>query len=293
MSEADKKPEAAGWDEAQFECAKDLVSIPSLLAQMISQDYLPQATKLILKSEQRIKKDPKGLLKQVSDEVAVFKQKLLRKIEVNLRNSYQSQTTATLLRLQVLLGVPKALANDRLLEQRALAVRKSALEQVVSVRAVQPLIKPLLDAVILNAMEFKELDIPFEEWVYCRYSEVRKLVKALFSSAKGTKAGATSWLDHIITLDQLITNFNTQLCALAALEPLCVADIMNRYISSQSDEVAHQLIVFCKDGMLNQKKVPLDRCEDLLNKMKARLGQVNFEVDIESLINSAIQKFKE
>ncbi len=51
---------------------------------------------------------------------------------------------------------------------------------------IDPLLKPYLDSTMLIFKEFSELEIAEEDcldWLYDRYSEVRKIVKALLKPA--------------------------------------------------------------------------------------------------------------
>jgi len=56
----------------------------------------------------------------------------------------------------------------------------------MEVKKIDPLLKPYLDSTMMIFKEFNDLGLPKEEcidWLYDRYSEVRKLVKALLSPA--------------------------------------------------------------------------------------------------------------
>jgi hypothetical protein len=53
-------------------------------------------------------------------------------------------------------------------------------------------------------IEFRDLKIEAEDWLYDRYSEIRKLSKAWLKMLPQTQ---TQWLDPVVLLDQLIQNF--------------------------------------------------------------------------------------
>ena len=50
-------------------------------------------------------------------------------------------------------------------------------------------------------IEFRDLNVEAEDWLYDRYSEIRKLSKAWL---KMLPKSETQWLDPLVTLDQLI-----------------------------------------------------------------------------------------
>jgi len=53
-------------------------------------------------------------------------------------------------------------------------------------RKIEPLLKPYLDSTMLIYTELGELGVPssdYNDWLYDRYSEVRKLVKACLKPA--------------------------------------------------------------------------------------------------------------
>ena len=74
-------------------------------------------------------------------------------------------------------------------------------------------------------IEFKDLNIDAEDWLYDRYSEIRKLSKAWLKMLPITD---TQWLDPLVTLDQLIQNFTNQIHQINKdLLLLCISDVLN------------------------------------------------------------------
>ncbi len=74
-------------------------------------------------------------------------------------------------------------------------------------------------------IEFKDLNIDAEDWLYDRYSEIRKLSKAWLKMLPITD---TQWLDPLVTLDQLIQNFTNQIRQINNdLLLLCISDVLN------------------------------------------------------------------
>jgi hypothetical protein len=58
-------------------------------------------------------------------------------------------------------------------------------------RKIEPLLKPYLDSTMLIYKELSELGVPsadYNDWLYDRYSEVRKLVKACLKPANQLKS---------------------------------------------------------------------------------------------------------
>jgi hypothetical protein len=89
--------------------------------------------------------------------------------------------------------------------------------KVIESQKIDPLLKPYLDSTMLIFKEFIDLGMPREEcedWLYDRYAEVRKLVKAILKPAnqsgkgqKPTKSSAEEisiCFDSLETLDQLV-----------------------------------------------------------------------------------------
>lgn len=50
-------------------------------------------------------------------------------------------------------------------------------------------------------IEFRDLNVEAEDWLYDRYSEIRKLSKAWLKMLPKSDG---QWLDPLVTLDQLI-----------------------------------------------------------------------------------------
>jgi hypothetical protein len=74
-------------------------------------------------------------------------------------------------------------------------------------------------------IEFRDLNIDAEDWLYDRYSEIRKLSKAWLKMLPITD---TQWLDPLVTLDQLIQNFTNQIRQINKdLLLLCISDVLN------------------------------------------------------------------
>jgi hypothetical protein len=74
-------------------------------------------------------------------------------------------------------------------------------------------------------IEFRDLNIDAEDWLYDRYSEIRKLSKAWLKMLPITD---TQWLDPLVTLDQLIQNFTNQIHQINKdLLLLCISDVLN------------------------------------------------------------------
>jgi hypothetical protein len=54
-------------------------------------------------------------------------------------------------------------------------------------------------------MEFSSLNVEWEEWLYDRFAEIRKLVKI---ALRHDQSEGTLWIDKLNTIDQLIQNVN-------------------------------------------------------------------------------------
>lgn len=110
-------------------------------------------------------------------------------------------------------------------------------------RQVLPLLKPLLDTTTLIFREFEELQICHrEDWLYERYSEIRKLVKLIFKR-DGAVGSLETWFDEIITLDQLVNNFNLTLQSNGGdLIELSIEDVLQRFLLSKVDTTACNLL---------------------------------------------------
>ena len=112
---------------------------------------------------------------------------------MSLETSYRHQmkveefyTTQVLLQLVSMLGEKPARINEILLRSRAKHLREYTQSKVMETKKIDPLLKPYLDSSMMIFKEFNDLGIPKEDcidWLYDRYSEVRKLVKALLKPA--------------------------------------------------------------------------------------------------------------
>ena len=72
------------------------------------------------------------------------------------------------------------------------------------------LLKPFLDTTTLIYCELEDHRVEKrEEWLYERYSELRKLVKIIVGHSD--EGGHLNWLDTMFTLDSLVSNFNLSL----------------------------------------------------------------------------------
>eukprot|EP00354_Favella_ehrenbergii_P005857 CAMPEP_0170473760 /NCGR_PEP_ID=MMETSP0123-20130129/15616_1 /TAXON_ID=182087 /ORGANISM="Favella ehrenbergii, Strain Fehren 1" /LENGTH=235 /DNA_ID=CAMNT_0010743003 /DNA_START=719 /DNA_END=1422 /DNA_ORIENTATION=- len=114
------------------------------------------------------------------------------------------------------------------------------------------LLRPYLDTVTRIYTEFEEIGISGrQDWLYERYSELRKLAKVLLSQVlKGTISTRTptsaqlNWFDTILTLNNLVTNFNLAIrCSAkeqskqeAELIPLCISDLLAKLLFAKLDQ---------------------------------------------------------
>ena len=72
------------------------------------------------------------------------------------------------------------------MKSRAKHLREMTQHRVMQTPKIDPLLKPYLDSTMLIFKEFTELGIAEADcldWLYDRYSEVRKLVKTLLKPA--------------------------------------------------------------------------------------------------------------
>lgn len=72
------------------------------------------------------------------------------------------------------------------MKSRAKHLREMTQNRVMVNAKIEPLLKPYLDSTMLIFKEFTELGIPeneYKDWLYDRYSEVRKLIKATLNPA--------------------------------------------------------------------------------------------------------------
>ena len=66
---------------------------------------------------------------------------------------------------------------------------------MIELRKIEPLLKPYLDSTMLIFKEFTDLGLPPDDchdWLYERYNEVRKLVKAALKPANVSSKGQKS-----------------------------------------------------------------------------------------------------
>ena len=103
------------------------------------------------------------------------------------------------------------------------------------------MIKPFLDTTTLIFHELQDLEIDDrDEWLYERYTELRKLVKIIVSQAKCCSQDNTNWADTLLMLDSQVKNFNlsTLLPDKAQIDgediiPLCITDLMEELLFSK------------------------------------------------------------
>ena len=103
---------------------------------------------------------------------------------------------------------------------------------------VLSLFKPFLDTVTRIYQEFEELEIKQrQDWLHERYAEFRKMTKILLAKVLQDTQGAgrrssakLDWFDTILTLNNLIVNFNLSLTGhtdqARKVIPLCVSDLL-------------------------------------------------------------------
>jgi hypothetical protein len=136
----------------------------------------------------------------VRKEVRFLRLKLTKTLFVLLETSYLQQqmraaefyTTKVLLKLIKILGEKESRTYEILLKSRAKHLRDMTQRKVIESHRIDPLLKPYLDSTMLIFKEFIDLGLPLEEcedWLYDRYAEVRKLVKAVLKPANQSGKG--------------------------------------------------------------------------------------------------------
>ena len=117
-----------------------------------------------------------------------------------------------LLKLIKILGEKDSRTFEILLKSRAKHLREMTQRKVIECQKIDPLLKPYLDSTMLIFKEFIDLSLPredCEDWLYDRYAEVRKLVKAVLKPAnqsiKSQKAVKSSAEELSVCFDTLET----------------------------------------------------------------------------------------
>ena len=151
-----------------------------------------------------------------------------------------------------------------MLKSRAKHLRESTQKNVIELRKIEPLLKPYLDSTMLIFKEFTEIGVPADDchdWLYERYSEVRKLIKAALKPANISSRGKSKkdirtstdalaqCFDSLQTIDQLVQN--SVLNFRSAAQPhqiidLCVGDILCKYLQTKVSLCVDQLIAILK-----------------------------------------------
>lgn len=247
----------------------DVVSTPWTLNQCLLARQYPQAVQLILAWEHQFPEPSEDsveplIIALLRKEVKFLKLKLTKTLFMMLETSYLPRgekfyTTQVLLQLVKMLGEKPARVNEILLRSRAKHLREYTQSKVMETKKIDPLLKPYLDSAMLIFKEFNDLGVPKEEcidWLYDRYSEVRKLIKALLKPAnQSAKTKVKSdpkdpvGFDTLCTLDQLVRN--STLNFQSAAEPeviieLCVGDLLLEHLMKKAPLCASQLLTIVK-----------------------------------------------
>lgn len=99
----------------ELEVCTDLVTIPNMLTQLIEQNYLPQAIKLILKYQDHVnyshtdanESKNETLIDLVNKEVQIHKKHITQILYKELKKSHLNQKTKTYITLLTLLDLKR------------------------------------------------------------------------------------------------------------------------------------------------------------------------------------------
>lgn len=143
-------------------------------------------------------------------------------------------------------------------------VQRDVVLQSTDAQALLALLKPYLDTVTQIFTEFTELGIEGRnEWLYDRYSEFRKMTKILLKQVLRSDCGGLDWFDAILTLSNLVGNFNLSIEPASAITadseqfedlaaddeskaggageetliPLCITDLLTTLLFSKVDNI--------------------------------------------------------
>ncbi len=83
-----------------------------------------------------------------------------------------------------------------------------------------------------------------------RFLEVRKIAKLSLK-----QLAQKNWFDAVITLDQLVSNFNLQVKS--AIQ-LCIEDILNAFVQSKSAQTVQQMLAITSDSLTNRNTFPIN-----------------------------------
>ena len=281
----------------------DVVSTPWTVNQCLLSHQYPQAVQLILTFERAFperQQDPL-VVSLVRKEVKFLRLKLTKTLFMLLETSYLQQqmraaefyTTEVLLRLIKIMGEKEARTNEILLKSRAKHLREMTQRKVIESQKIDPLLKPYLDSTMLIFKEFVDLGLPrdeCEDWLYDRYAEVRKLVRAVLKPAnqagKGQRAAKTPaeelsvCFDTLETLDQLVQNSARNFQSTAEpgqLIELCISDIMGSFLVTKVElavEHLNSLLVASKSKSAPLAIFPRDVLDDYLSHLQQRISQI-------------------
>jgi hypothetical protein len=210
-------------------------------------------------------------------------------------------STKVLLQLVRILGEKQAKINEILLKSRAKHLREYTQSKIMETKKIDPLIKPYLDSTMLIFKEFNDLGIPKEdcvEWLYDRYSEVRKLIKAVLKPANQSAKTKTSkpdnlGIDTLQTLDQLVRNCTLNLQSAAdpeVLVDLCIGDILAEHLFTKVPLCASQMIAIVKQK--GNAMFPDEQLNTYLGNLRTKISEVvSLEQQSARFIESVVEEF--
>ncbi|TNV84297.1 hypothetical protein FGO68_gene8428 [Halteria grandinella] len=215
----EKKTEALNNSQKNYDKIVDFINYPNIINQLLQQNQLVQATKLIRHYQNNIKPQlflqGETLVSLVDKEITILRAKLIKAVYLSLERSFlptSLRKTKECFTLLKALGETKGQIESRLFDSRAKHLRDFMQKSMLKLKEkpISEVLKEYLSLFTQNLNEFQELKVEYDEWMIDRVSEIREIIRIICKRAEK--------IEEVWTIDGHITK--------AKIDGLEVGDII-------------------------------------------------------------------
>ncbi|TNV73384.1 hypothetical protein FGO68_gene5218 [Halteria grandinella] len=219
----EKKTEALNDAQKNYDKIVDFINYPNIINQLLQQNQLVQATKLIRHYHTNVKPhlnlNGETLVSFVDKEISILRAKLVKAVYLSLERSFlptSLRKTKECFTLLKALGETKGQIESRLFDSRAKHLRDFMQKSMLKLKEklISEVLKEYLNLLSQNLKEFEELKVEYDEWLIDRISEIREIIRVICKRPEK--------IEEVSTIDEHVTK--------AKIDGLEVGDIIEEAV---------------------------------------------------------------